>query len=100
MALLPVGAEQQRDTPQARQTHQGIDDPGEDGQLPAAEEGHRVKAEQADAALVQGADDDQNQGKFVQKHMKTSISLAEYGLVWHACKKMIHPDCKWSASVV
>ena len=46
--LLVGGAEQQRDAPQARQAHQGVDDAGENGHLAAAEESHRIKAEQAD----------------------------------------------------
>ena len=35
--LLVGGAEQQRDAPQARQAHQGVDDAGENGHLAAAE---------------------------------------------------------------
>ena len=48
MSRLLAAAEQQRDAPQTSQAHQSVDHPGEDRQLAAAEEGHRVEAEQAD----------------------------------------------------
>ena len=68
MTRFFLAAEQQADAPQASQAHQGENDAGEDGQLTAAEECHQVEAEQADAAPVQGADDDQDQCDLVKDH--------------------------------
>ena len=67
-ASLVAVPEEQRDAPDAGQPHQGIDDPAENGHLPAAEEGYDVEAENADAAPVQRADDGQRQGNFVPYH--------------------------------
>jgi hypothetical protein len=66
--FLPV-PEQQCDAPQSGQSHQRVNDAGQNGHLAAKEERHRVKAEQADAAPVQGTDDDQQQRKLVKQHM-------------------------------
>ena len=64
--------EQQRDAPQSRQAHHGVDDPGEHGQGAAAEKGHGIEAEQPDAAPVQRADDHQDQRDLVNDHVGTS----------------------------
>ena len=63
-------AEEQGDAPKTRQTHQTVNDAGEQGQLAAEEEGHGVEPEEADAAPVQRADDHQDQRKFVDDHKK------------------------------
>ena len=61
MAAFLIRAEEQTDAPQSGQADQRINDPGQDGQLAAAEERYGVKAEQADTAPVQGADDGKRQ---------------------------------------
>ena len=54
-------AEQERCAPQARQSHQGIDDTADDGVLTAEEPGYKVKLENADEAPVGTADNGQDQ---------------------------------------
>lgn len=61
--------EQQRDAPETCQPDQRVDDPGEDGGLPAEQECDGVKAEQPHAALVQRADDHKDQRNFVNDHI-------------------------------
>ena len=62
--LFPV-AEQKGNSPNPRQSNQGINDPADRRRLPAKHPGHNVKLEQADAAPVQRADDHQDQGYLV-----------------------------------
>ena len=58
-------AEQQRDAPQTRDAHQGIDNAADGSQLAAADKGHAVKGEQPHAAPVQRTDDDQDQSNAI-----------------------------------
>ena len=62
-------AEQQRDAPETCQPDQRVDDPGEDGGLPAEQECDGIKAEQPHAAPVQRADDHKDQRNFVNNHI-------------------------------
>ena len=60
-----TSAEQQRDTPSAAKSHQSVDDPADDGRLPAEDPCHDVKLEQTDGTPVDGTDDHQDQCKSV-----------------------------------
>ena len=60
--------EEERDAPDAGQRHQGIDDAGHNAALPAADPGDGIKAEEADAAPSEGADDDQRQRDLIHDH--------------------------------
>ena len=80
MAGLFIGTEEHRNAPQTGETHQRIDNAGEHGHLAAAQERHRVEAKQADTALVQGADDGQDQCNFINHHEQTSIHALRQGL--------------------
>ena len=60
--------EEQCDAPDSGKAHQCVDHAGEYGHLAAAEKGHRVEAEQADAAPVEGTDNGQDQRQFIQQH--------------------------------
>ena len=57
--------EQQRDTPQAGDAHQRIDNAADNGQLTAADKGYAVKGKQAHTAPVQRTDDDQDQSNTI-----------------------------------
>ena len=72
-------AEEQGDAPKTRQTHQTVNDAGEQGQLAAEEEGHGVEPEEADAAPVQRADDHQDQRKFVDDALHIAGKSASSG---------------------
>ena len=68
--ILP---EQQGDAPQSGDAHQCIDDAAPYCQLSTEYGGHAVKAEQADAAPVQSADNDEDQGDAIYDlHGQTS----------------------------
>ena len=60
--------EQQGDTPDGGQTHQGIDDPADGAVGSAKGKGHKVKAKYTDAAPVEAADDGQDKGDFIHNH--------------------------------
>lgn len=60
-----TSAEQQRDTPSAAKSYQGINDSADDGRLPAEDPCHNVKLEQTDGTPVHGTDDHQDQCKSV-----------------------------------
>ena len=74
--FVAVLAEKQRDAPQTGNADQCIDHAADDGHLTAAEKCDAVKAENADAAPVQGAHDREDQGESVKKHKLTSDSFA------------------------
>ncbi|MPM18885.1 hypothetical protein SDC9_65303 [bioreactor metagenome] len=81
-SALLVSLEEQRDAPQTCQANQRINDAGEGSHLPAAEKGHRVEAEQADAAPVQRADNGEHQCDLVDYH-KTYLLKTDYpGFGW------------------
>ena len=90
VACFLVGAEQQCDAPQARQTYQGVDDAGQQRGLAPKAESHRVKAKQADAAPVQRADDGQDQCDLVDHHEINlqSCPRAECGAIFSARREI------------
>ena len=53
--------EEQRDAPDARQTHRGIDDTREQGRRSTADPCNDIELEQTDAAPVERADDTDDQ---------------------------------------
>lgn len=92
--LLAV-PEEQCDAPDSGQTHQCVDHAGQHGHLSAAEKGHRVKAEQADAAPVEGTDNGQDQRQFIQQHFLNlqSAPWQEFKPRITRIAKNIHADC-------
>lgn len=56
-------AEKQRDAPDSGETHQGIDHAADGAAGPAEQEGHDVKAKDADAAPVESADNGPGPGR-------------------------------------
>ena len=60
--------EQQRNTPHGGKAHQGIDNATDHTAGAAAGKGHQIEPEQANAAPVQAADDQQDQSKSVHEH--------------------------------
>ena len=68
--------EQQRDAPQARQAHQGIDDPAHGRQLAAEQPRHAVEGEKAHASPVQRAHDHQDQRNAVYDLQRDSLPFS------------------------
>ena len=66
-----AGAEYQRDTPNACQRNDGIDDTAEQRGLSTADPSHDVELEQTDATPVQSAQDGENQRNAIHNHSKT-----------------------------
>ena len=66
-----AGAEDQRDTPNACQGNDGVDDTAEQRGLSAADPSYNVKLEQTDATPVQSAQDGKNQRNAIHNHSKT-----------------------------
>lgn len=54
-------AEEERDTPNAREGDDGVDDTADEGILTAAEPRNYVKLEKTDATPVEGSDDGENE---------------------------------------
>lgn len=72
-------AEQQRNAPQARKAHNGINDPAEDRTLPAKQPGNKIKLENAHKAPVQAADNGQDQRDGI--HEITSLSHVDMAML-------------------
>ena len=74
LALHRLGlAEEHRDAPDTGKPHERVDDAADRAHLPAKEERHAVKAEQADAAPVECADDGKRQRDLIDDHEITSF---------------------------
>ena len=65
--LVTHGAKQQRDRPNAGDTHQGEDDLGQDRIGSAQKPRNEIEAKQPDASPVQRPNGDQKDGKFIEK---------------------------------
>ena len=74
--LIAALTEEQGNAPHTGQTYQRVDHAADDGHLTAAEKCDTVKAENADAAPVQGAHNGEDQGESVKKHKLTSDHVA------------------------
>lgn len=70
-----LGTEEQRNAPDARQGDHRVDNAGENGTLAAADPCNDVERKQSDAAPVQGTDNGENQGDFVDDHVLLPLSF-------------------------
>lgn len=85
-----AGAEDQRDTPNACQRNDGVDDTAEQRGLPAADPSHNVKLEQTDATPVQSAEDGQNQRNAIHNHSKTLTPFQAVSILKkHFCPRLV-----------
>ena len=86
--ILPR-AEQKRDTPNARQGDDGVDDAGQESVLTAADPRDNIEGKQSDAAPVECADDGDDQRDAIHNHgfihpfLELSIVCRADGSVMH-----------------
>ena len=73
--LVGLAAEEQGNAPDRGQAHQGIDHAADGAAGAAEQEGDQVKAEDADAAPIQAADNGQNQSNLIHDHGKNLLIL-------------------------
>ena len=85
-----AGAEDQRDTPNACQCNDGIDDTAEQRGLSAADPSHNVKLEQTDTTPVQSAQDGKNQRNAIHNHSKTLTPFQAVSILKkHFCPRLV-----------
>ena len=88
MVFIAALTEEQGNAPHTGQPNQRINHTADNGHLTAAKKSDTVKAENADAAPVQGTHDGEDQGESVKKHKLTSDSFALMQ-TYFACMEVI-----------